>query len=193
MEIKTSIKYDKLKKFVQEMSKKYSIKVGLLSNKGGSDEVGENLDYAGLGAIQEFGCDIKITPKMAAYLALTAKELGLPDLKKQGDGYVHIPARSFLAMPLSRKNFIIQKLKEKKVVHSQEEFAWWLGKTGDLRTLAEMLGANAKETIIDAFKTNGFGQWQPNSPYTIAAKGSANPLQDTGELWQKIDYEIEEK
>ena len=193
MKLKADIKYDKLKELVETMSKKYSIKVGLLANKGGSDEVADNLDYAGLGAIQEFGADIQITEKMAAYLAITAKELGLPKLEKQGDGYVHIPARSFLRMPLTRRGEVLKRLKKKMNVSSQEEILWYFGKTGDMMTLAVLLGATCKETIIDAFQTGGFGEWKPNSPYTIAAKGSDKPLQDTGALWQKIDYEIEKK
>lgn len=193
MEIKTSIKYDKLKKLVQSMAKNYSVKVGLLSNKGGADEVGANIDYAGLGAVHEFGCDIKITEKMAAYLALTAKELGLPELHKKGDGYIHIPARSFLQMPLTRKNAILKKLKQKKIFHSQDEFIWYFGKTGDMMTLATLLGANAVEVVQEAFATSGYGEWKPDSPYTIAAKGSEMPLLDTGELRKKITYEIEEK
>ena len=193
MKLKADIKYDKIKELVETMSKKYSVKVGLLATKGGSEEVGENLDYAGLGAIQEFGADIKITQKMAAYLAITAKELGLPKLEAQGDGYVHIPARSFLRMPLTRKNLLLKKLKSKMNVGSQEEILWYFGKTGDMLTLAVILGASAKELVIEAFETGGFGQWAPNSPYTIAAKGSSKPLQDTGALWQKIEYEVKEK
>jgi len=193
MKLKADIKYKKIEELVKNMSKKWSVKVGLLATKGGSEEVGENLDYAGLGAIQEFGADIKITQKMAAYLAITAKELGLPKLQKQSDGYVHIPARSFLRMPLTRKNALLKKLQKKMNVGSQEEILWYFGKTGDMQTLAVMLGASAKELIIEAFETGGWGTWAPNSPYTIAAKGSNNPLQDTGALWQKIDYEVKEK
>ena len=192
-EIKTKVEYSKLKKLVENMSKEYSVKVGILANKGGSEERGEDLDNAGLGAIQEFGADIKITEKMAAYLAITAKELGLPKLESKGDGYVHIPARSFLQMPLTRKNAILNRLKEKKVFHPQDEMVWYFGKTGDMLTLATLLGANAVEIVQEAFETNGFGKWAPNSPYTIAAKGSAKPLQDTGELGQKITYEVEKK
>lgn len=192
MEISAKIKYDKLKEFVKKMSEQYSVKVGLLANKGGADEVSDDLDYAGLGAVQEFGCDIKITEKMAAYLAITAKELGLPKLEKQGDGYVHIPARSFLLMPLTRKNAILKKLKKKFDTKYIEDITYYLGKKGDLMTLAVLLAASAVEVVQEAFDTGGFGQWEPDSPYTIAMKGSANPLLDTGELRRKITYEIEQ-
>jgi len=192
-EIKAKVEYGKLKELVKNMSKEYIVKVGLLSDKGGAEERGENLDNAGLGAIQEFGCDIKITPKMAAYLAITAKELGLEKLETKGDGYVHIPARSFLQMPLTSKNRVINELKKQLQTKDLEDIISYFGRTGDLMTLAVMLGASAKEVVNQAFQTQGFGQWAANSPYTIAAKGSANPLQDTGELWGKIDFEVEKK
>ena len=193
MEIGAKVEYGKLKELVKNMSKEYIVKVGLLADKGGSEERAEDLDNAGLGAIQEFGADIKITPKMAAYLAITAKELGLPKLEKEGDGYVHIPPRSFLQMPLTRKNAVLKEFRKLFKGKDLEELIYHFGKTGDLMSLAVLLGASAVEVVKQAFQTQGFGQWAPNSPYTIAAKGSANPLQDTGELWQKIDFEVEKR
>lgn len=37
------------------------------------------------------------------------------------------------------------------------------------------------------------GEWEPNSPYTIARKGSDKPLIDTGRMRQSIVYVIKEK
>ena len=191
MEIDVKVNYGKLKDLIKQMSKNYTVKVGLLANKGGSDEVSSDLDYAGLGAVQEFGCDIKITEKMAAFLAIRAKELGLPKIEKQSDGYVHIPARSFLQMPLTKKNAVINELKKQLGGLKSEDIADYILRKQDFMTLAVMLGASAVEVVNQAFDTNGFGEWAPNSPYTIAMKGSANPLQDTGELQGKITYEVE--
>lgn len=190
MKIDAKIEYKKLKNIINALAKEWTVKVGLLSEKGGSKEISENLDLAGLGAVQEFGCDIKITQKMAGYLALTAKELGLPKLETQGDGYIHIPARSFLQMPLSRKGAVINELK-KQLGTNLEDIAYHFAKTGDMQTLAIMLGVSAREVVIQAFETGGFGQWKPNSQLTVALKGSNNPLQNTGELWKHIDYKAE--
>ena len=191
MEINAKINYGKLKKLVQQMSKKYSVKVGLLAEKGGSEEISENLDLAGLGAVQEFGCDIKITPKMAAYLAIKAKEMGLPPREGKGDGYVHIPARSFLQAPLSKKNAVINELK-KQIGTNAEEIEQYFGESGDMESLAIMLGAAGVEVVQQAFETNGDGQWAPNSPFTEALKGSNQPLYDTGDLQNKITFEVNE-
>ena len=191
MEISASVDMGGLKKLVQGMSRKYQLKVGLLASQGGSDEVAENIDYAGLGAIQEFGCDIKITQKMAAYLHITAKELGLPKLESQGDGYVHIPARSWLVMPLTRKNELLKKLR-KKLGADNWQIKQYFEKNADFYSLAILLGVSAVEQIQEAFDTEGFGEWAPNSPYTIQRKGSSMPLIDKGALRKKVTYEVEE-
>ena len=34
------------------------------------------------------------------------------------------------------------------------------------------------------------GQYEPNSPVTVAIKGSSHPLIDTGRMWQSIHYVI---
>ena len=68
-EISAKINYGGLKNLIKEMSKNYSVKVGLLAENGGSDEVSENLDLAGLGAVQEFGARIQVTEKMRKFLA----------------------------------------------------------------------------------------------------------------------------
>lgn len=188
-EIKAKINYGKLKELIQNMSKNYSVKVGVLAGHGAEETTESGINYAELGAIQEFGCDIKITQKMAAYLAITAKELGLPKLQAKGDGYVHIPSRSFLRMPLTTKNRVVKELK-KQLDADEDAIIAYIAKNADFMTLAVMLGVSAKEVVLQAFETDGFGQWKANSPYTIARKGSAKPLQDTGSLWQKIDYEV---
>ena len=189
--IDAKINYGGLKKLVQAMSKQYQVKVGLLATQGGADDISENMDMAGLGALYEFGADIKISKKMAAFLHFKAEELGLPQSSKKGDGYIHIPARSWLQMPLEKRN----ALKKKIIKHfgeSQESVENYIADTGDLMSLAIMIGASAVEQIQEAFDTEGFGQWKANSLLTVAQKGSAMPLVDTGSLRQKITYEVNE-
>lgn len=190
MEISAKINYKDLENVIRAMSKQYKVKVGLLANKGGSDEVSEDMDKAGLGALHEFGCDIKITQKMAAFLHFKAEELGLPKSDKKGDGYVHIPARSWLQMPLERRKDLMKRI-IKYFGESKESVEDYIAKTGDLQSLAIIIGAAAVDQIQEAFNSDGFGEWKSNSPYTIAQKGSAKPLVDTGSLRQAITYEVE--
>lgn len=189
--IEANINYGNLKNVIKAMSKEYSVKVGLLANKGGADEVSKDMDIAGLGALQEFGCDIKITQKMAAYLHFTAEDLGLPKLEKQGDGYVHIPARSWLQMPLEKRQALKKKIIS-KFGDYKEVVEDYIAETGDLYSLALMVGASAVELIQEAFDTDGYGQWAANSPYTVASKGSSKPLVDKGKLRGAVTFEVGE-
>ena len=56
---------------------------------------------------------------------------------------------------------------------------------------SQMLGSAGVRLVNEAFETSGWGEWLPNSPLTIAQKGSAMPLIDTGKLRQSITYEVE--
>lgn len=191
-EISAKINYGGLKNLIKEMSKNYSVKVGLLAENGASDEVSENLDLAGLGAVQEFGARIKVTEKMRKFLAY---KLGI-HLKKETTEIV-IPARSWLQMPLERSQDLRAKIKEKTDLTKQDRELLELtiqeyGEGGLLKELAYAVGTSALEQIQEAFKTEGFGEWAENRPATIKAKGSDSPLIDTGRLRKAITYKVEE-
>lgn len=200
-DIEAKVNYGNIKNLVQAMSKQINVKVGLLANKPGlggfkgSDELTKDLDIAGNGAVQEFGCDIEITDKMRKFLHAKAKELGLPKLEKKGDGYIHIPARSWLQMPLQHnngqdlRNKITKNLKTYSG-HSKKDAIEYIVKSGDFASLGVAIGAAAQEQIIEAFATEGWGEWKPNSPYTIAQKGSSMPLVNFGKLNGAVTFEV---
>lgn len=183
------INFGKLKKIAKAMATKYTIKLGLLAEQGGSDSVSEDLDLAGLGVIQEYGADIKITPKMAAFLALKARELGLPKKEQKGDGYVHIPARSFLYEPIvgDSKGF------KKEINKEIDEFAIeYIAEYEDFEILAKIIAIAGFNRIIKAFNDGGInGEWPSNSPFTIAGKKSDKPLINTSYLKNRITYKVE--
>ena len=182
-EVKADINYKGLKKLIKEITKEYKIRVGLLSGKGGDDEVSDDLDLAGLGAIMEYGATIPVTDKMRKYLA--SQGLYLKESTKE----IHIPARSFLQMPLEQKASEI--LKNTRADYSIQDINYFLdeGKL-TLINFAVVLGAECVNAIQDAFDTGGFGQWKENHPFTVAQKGSSKPLIDTGNLRNKITAEI---
>lgn len=187
-EVYAKVKYGNLKKLVAEMSKQYKIKVGLLAEAGGSDEVSKDLDLAGLGAIQEFGCIINVTPKMRAYLHYKGLHL------KEDTTQIVIPPRSFLQMPLQKSRQLLKKINENFVGAGSMELAEYLVEEGDtelLEMLANAVGFGAVQQINEAFETGGFGEWTPDSDFTIAQKGSSAPLIDSGNLARRITYEIE--
>lgn len=192
MEIQANIKYGALKNLVQEMAKNYSVKVGLLANKGGSEEVSPNLDMAGLGMVQEFGARIKVTDKMRGYFAYA---FGI-NLKKTTTEIV-IPARSWLQKPIERSADFRKKVRKnaklaKEDIELAEMFIAEYGESGILKDLAYAVAQGALELIDEGFESSGFGEWQPNSPLTIREKGSAKPLIDEGRLRSAVTYDIEE-
>lgn len=185
MKIDAHVDYKKLKNAIKAMSKEWTVKVGLLANKGGNDEVSENLDMAGLGAVHEFGAIITVTPKMRSFFR---SQFGI-NLKKETTMIV-IPARSFLELPLTTQT----KKLEKYMIESFGDISnveYWIAEKGDLESVAVMLGAAGVRLVNEAFETSGWGNWTPNSPITIAQKGSALPLVNTGKLKQSITYEVE--
>ncbi len=57
-------------------------------------------DVANIAAVHEFGCTIKVTPKMRAYLHYNGLHL------KQTTEYIHIPARPFLSNVFKNPEFM---------------------------------------------------------------------------------------
>lgn len=184
MQINTKIKYGKLKNIIDALSDKCTVKVGLVANKGGSEQISENLDLAGLGAVHEFGCKIPVTDKMRGFFF---KEFGV-NLKKTTT-HIVIPSRSFLQMPLERRHDLMRKLKEK--IGDSEDALYYLEKTGDIQSIAMMLGLSGVEQIKEAFETSGWGEWEPNNEITLHGKGSSMPLIKDGYLKSRIDCEVE--
>ncbi len=207
-EINAKINYGGLKSLIKEMSKNYSVKVGLLAEQGGSEEVSENLDLAGLGAVQEFGATINHAGGQPYFI----NEFGMVTFLKKDSFYgqaqirrdivtkpheIKIPARSWLQMPLERSQDLRAKIKEKTDLTKQDRELLELtiqeyGDGGLLKDLAFAVGESALEQIQEAFKSEGFGEWTENSPATIKAKGSSSPLIDTGRLRKAITYKVEE-
>lgn len=176
----------KMKKIAKMLSKNYSVKIGILAEN--NKPISENMDLAGIGAVQEYGADIKITPKMAAYLHFKAKELGLPQKQSKGDGYVHIPARSWLYEPIKNPEF-------RKLIYEfigDEELFQEYADKDIMKQLANLIGEAGLLQIQRAFDNSGInGEWAQNSPLTVAKKGSSKPLIDNGDLRGSITYEVE--
>lgn len=105
-----------------------------------------------------------------------------------GDPEHNIPMRSWLRQPL-KENFpkYLQEHLANIVKYIME---------GRKEEALENLGQEARNTVLDAFKTHGaHGEWPPLSDETIARKtkngrkGDAI-LIDTGALRQSVDYKV---
>ena len=184
MQIKAKVKYGDIQNVIDALSKNITLKVGLLAEKGGADTVSDNLDLAGLGAIQEFGCQIPVTDKMRGFFFHN-----FGTRLKASTTHIIIPSRSFLQMPIERRKDVMKKFKAK--IGDADDALYYIEKTGDLESIAIVLGSAAVEQIQEAFETSGWGEWEPNNELTSTGKGSAMPLVDTGNLKQHITYEVE--
>lgn len=98
----------------------------------------------------------------------------------------NIPPRDFLLMPIMRnRREIINAMGSSKV---KSAFA-----RADYKEIFQLLGAKALEFVQMGFATRGWGQWAPNKPATIKAKGSDAPLIDEGQLRRAQSFDVVKK
>jgi hypothetical protein len=108
------------------------------------------------------------------------------DLTVASIGFIHefgtedIPERSFMRSTLREKKkeiITLQKQLLRKIVNGSSNTVKALGLLGEV--MADFISQK-----ITTLKT------PPNAPGTIIAKGSSNPLVDTGQLRNSITYEV---
>lgn len=182
---KKRVSFGRLEKVIKQMNEKYSIRVGLLGANGSKIVEGTDLDMAALGAVHEFGATIQ-----------------------HKDSTTVIPTRSFLRMPLlssKGKQAIIKEVintlgidsATKTDKNTPDEFKGVYEKeiinTISPKALATAIGAKAYERVMQAFKTDGFGNWEPTKPESRKHRKGAydNPtLVDTGDMRDSITFEV---
>lgn len=128
-----------------------------------------------LASIHEYGCKIKVTPKMRKYLAATGLHL------KATTTHITIPERAFLRNGYDEnKDEIIKK--------AEALLGDVLGGTMSETQLFEIVGLLMKSKIQEYARDLDS---PPLHPYTVNRKGSSNPLVDTGDMIGAIDYKVE--
>lgn len=131
-------------------------------------------EHAWLASIHEYGCRIKVTPKMRAFLH--SKGLHL----KKSTTEIVIPERSFLRSGFDENADKIVKATESVLPDvmigtlSVEQYAKLIGL---------QLASAIKEYAVDLKNP-------PNHPFTKSQKKSSNPLVDTGNMINSITYEV---
>lgn len=104
-------------------------------------------------------------------------------LQEFGSVSQHIPARSFIRMPIQFKRAEILRFAGSKPIAT-------LLLLGEQKKALKYIGVFCENIIQSAFDTSGFGQWAKNAPATVAAKGSSKPLIDWAELrkavWSRV-------
>lgn len=162
--IKDTNNIDQLMSTLKKLGKK-ELKVGLF---GGGDLVM-------IGAVHEFGTEIKVTDKMRAWFAAN----GYP-LKKEKTT-INIPERSFLRSGYDENvDEIIKKIADllPSVLENKVNTDIFLDSIG--LEFAGLIQKKLKKL-----------QDPENSTMTTERKGSSNPLIDTGRLVGAIRHEVE--
>ncbi len=108
------------------------------------------------------------------------------DITVAGIGFAHefgtavLPERSFMRSTIQSKKkdiILLQKKLLKQIVNGSMKVEAGLG------LLGEFMADAITQKIVSI-------QTPPNTPETIAAKGSSNPLIDTGQLKNSITYSV---
>lgn len=137
--------------------------------------VGCDWANAWLAGIHEYGCKIKVTPKMRAYLHSQGLHL------KDTTTYITIPERSFLRAGFDEHNAEVLKKAEQVMPDV-------LIGTMSVEKYCEIIGLLLSGKIKDY--ATGLNT-PPNHPFTAEQKGSNNPLVDTGTMIESITFEVE--
>lgn len=138
-------------------------------------KVGVKGEQAWLASIHEYGCTIQITPKMRAWLHRNGLHV------KDSTTQIVIPERAFLRTGFDENhNEVISKV--------ENVLPLLLAGSIDENTFYNLIGTLLRDKIKDyAVELNS----PPNHQFTIARKGSSNPLVDTGDMINSIEFEVE--
>lgn len=132
-------------------------------------------EQAWLAGIHEYGCKIKVTDKMRAYLHSQGLHL------KDSTTYITIPERAFLRNGYAEgRESIIQD------AHTLLPLVLSGGLSSEqyLAQIGQWMASHIKDYAASLSSP-------ANHPFTINQKGSSNPLVDTGDMIGSISYEVE--
>ena len=155
-----------------------SMKKGIKSVSGKKIQVGvlDGGEQAWLAGIHEYGCRIKITPEMRAWLHRNGLHV------KKSTTEIIIPERSFLRAGFDKEHEKVVNKAEKVidlVIHgkmSEDQFFTMIG---------EMLRDAIKDYAVQLNSP-------PKHPFTLAKNPTkTNPLIQSGDMINAIDYKVE--
>ena len=93
-----------------------------------------------------------------------------------------IPRRSFLEVPA--------RTELPKVVEGESATLIKAFIEDGAKAMLERVGFLGEAVVQDAFNTGGFGEWPPNTDYTLARKQGDKPLIDTKQLRESISSRV---
>ena len=169
MKIKDKNNIPKLLKELEYLNN-HKLVIGILSEQQSSE-------ILMIASVHEFGTDIRVTPKMRAYL----HSIGI-HLRADTDE-IKIPERSYLRATIDQKKDEIDKTTVKLL---DGVFNLRISARVMLETIGGMVVSLMQEFLTDLSEP-------ANHPVTVERKGSSNPLIDTGQLRSAITFKIERR
>jgi hypothetical protein len=185
--ITTIDRYQEIQKSLAELAKK-DVLVGIPMEKSSRLENSDQINNAELAYIHTHG--IRRRP-MREEMQQNMDNNNLPYstafqmyLQVHGSPLWQSPPRPIIEPAIEHHKDEIASLLQEALIKALEckDFLPALKKAG-------MKGQN----VARGWFTNPLNQWPPNSPLTVAEKGSDKPLIDTGELRKSITYVIRDK
>lgn len=191
--IKTTVSgVDEVKRAIEELAKEFdlpTLTVGI--HEDAADPDGGQITMAGLGATHEFGADINHPGGTSyGYASNSAAEKGQVRFLKAGSGFmelgvtgphqIKIPARPWLQPGFDSGMEEYQKIMERGIKDME--------KGGSLLDALKRVGAVAVGKV-QQYMTNL--KTPANAPSTVAKKGSANPLIDSGVMRSSVNYQLQ--
>lgn len=131
-------------------------------------------EHAWLASIHEYGCNIGVTPKMRAWLHYQGVHL------KKSTTHIHIPERSFIRAGYDQNREQVLAKASKLLA---DVTAGKMTARGCYQALGLELSSKIKDYAVNLSDP-------PNSGFTIARKGSSNPLVDTGDMIGGISWRV---
>ena len=163
------VKHTSKKNLIPKMQKQIELVKGEAVEVGVFE--GESKWLAG---IHEFGCDIKVTPKMRAYLHRQGLHLS------PNTTHIKIPERSFLRTGYDENRNKIMRKASKMLADTS---TGRMSADDCFKGVGLELSSKIKDYALDL-------RTPANHPFTTERKGSSNPLVDTGDMiggitWRK--------
>lgn len=167
--------YDRLTGELQKL-RGATLVVGVISDKEHSE--GSEITLKELAAVHEYGVTIKVTDAMRGFFAAVGYPLS-PDTTT-----IDIPERSFIRRTADKKKDQIRRDGKKLL---QQLVQGRLSAQGLMDKLGTLVVSMIQQTIDDV---DSPALSQMTKDLRSGESGGESPLQDTGRLWQSIDYEV---
>ena len=157
----------------------YETEIGIFGSEAEETTVGtSSISMLDLAVILHEGCQIRVTPKMRNYLAFKGLHL------KKDTKFINIPARPFIDPATEKAETSVMELLERAISGAIDRQQLPGGSGSAVWNRVGLVVTRMIQNEMVALRD------PPNHPFTIAMKGSDNPLIDHGHLLRSVIHEV---